>query len=229
MHIDFSDFFNVDAVFCPRITETVYGLTEIYRSDIQNARLIENPGRYPTSVQLPLIPLIKANLIEVKNILIDSKYGVSGAAKEANLYSEIAEGIHSYGVTGHRHGGRSLESVLKRECMSFISDCPRITIRLHNFRRLELIRGDYVLTLCTELHWQSSYLDNFYEVQVRLMYQALAYIKEQNLYADTLPFSYSKFIMALLFCYPFLWMKLYMHLFKQRQSKLGKQPKKKRN
>ncbi|KAL3621186.1 hypothetical protein CASFOL_036098 [Castilleja foliolosa] len=86
--------------------ETVYGLTEISRSEIQNARLIANPGCYPTSVQLPLIPLIKANLIGVKNIIIDSKSGVSGAgrgAKEANLYTEIAEGIHSYGVTRHRH------------------------------------------------------------------------------------------------------------------------------
>ncbi|KAL6514277.1 hypothetical protein OROHE_019264 [Orobanche hederae] len=86
--------------------ETVYGLTEISRSEIQSARLIANPGCYPTSVQLPLVPLIKANLIEVKNIIIDSKSGVSGAgrgAKEANLYTEIAEGIHSYGITKHRH------------------------------------------------------------------------------------------------------------------------------
>ncbi|XP_051137792.1 probable N-acetyl-gamma-glutamyl-phosphate reductase, chloroplastic [Andrographis paniculata] len=86
--------------------EAVYGLTEIYRPEIQAARLVANPGCYPTSVQLPLIPLIKANLIEVENIIIDSKSGVSGAgrgAKEANLYTEIAEGIHSYGVTKHRH------------------------------------------------------------------------------------------------------------------------------
>ncbi|KAL0376117.1 UNVERIFIED_CONTAM: putative N-acetyl-gamma-glutamyl-phosphate reductase, chloroplastic [Sesamum calycinum] len=86
--------------------EAVYGLTEICRPEIQNARLVANPGCYPTSIQLPLIPLIKANLIEVKNIIIDSKSGVSGAgrgAKESNLYTEIAEGIHSYGVTRHRH------------------------------------------------------------------------------------------------------------------------------
>ncbi|CAI9104393.1 OLC1v1003055C1 [Oldenlandia corymbosa var. corymbosa] len=86
--------------------EAVYGLTEIYRKEIQAARLVANPGCYPTSIQLPLVPLIKARLIEVKNIIIDSKSGVSGAgrgAKEANLYTEIAEGIHSYGITRHRH------------------------------------------------------------------------------------------------------------------------------
>ncbi|XP_057782958.1 probable N-acetyl-gamma-glutamyl-phosphate reductase, chloroplastic [Salvia miltiorrhiza] len=86
--------------------EAVYGLTEISRPEIESARLVANPGCYPTSIQLPLIPLIKANLIQVKNIIIDSKSGVSGAgrgAKETNLYTEIAEGIHSYGVTRHRH------------------------------------------------------------------------------------------------------------------------------
>lgn len=86
--------------------EAVYGLTEISREDIKNARLVANPGCYPTSIQLPLVPLIQANLIQYRNIIIDAKSGVSGAgrgAKEANLYSEIAEGIYSYGVTRHRH------------------------------------------------------------------------------------------------------------------------------
>ncbi|KAL0793970.1 hypothetical protein Bca101_065347 [Brassica carinata] len=86
--------------------EVVYGLTELLRDDIKKARLVANPGCYPTSVQLPLVPLLKANLIKLENIIIDAKSGVSGAgrgAKEANLYSEIAEGISSYGVTRHRH------------------------------------------------------------------------------------------------------------------------------
>lgn len=86
--------------------EAIYGLTEISRSDIQSARLIANPGCYPTSIQLPLIPLIKAHLIEVKNIIIDSKSGASGAgrvAKETNLYTEVAGGVRAYGLTSHRH------------------------------------------------------------------------------------------------------------------------------
>ncbi|KAG0467146.1 hypothetical protein HPP92_018726 [Vanilla planifolia] len=86
--------------------EAVYGLTEVWRKEIRNARLVANPGCYPTSVQLPLVPLIKAHLIELRSIIIDAKSGVSGAgrsAKEANLYTEIAEGIHAYGITKHRH------------------------------------------------------------------------------------------------------------------------------
>eukprot|EP00850_Spirogloea_muscicola_P016285 SM000131S26715 [mRNA] locus=s131:120573:124317:- [translate_table: standard] len=86
--------------------EAVYGLTEVYRDDIRDARLVANPGCYPTSIQLPLIPLIKGGLIDTEQIIADAKSGVSGAgrsAKEANLYTEIAEGINAYGVGSHRH------------------------------------------------------------------------------------------------------------------------------
>ncbi|KAL2347852.1 hypothetical protein Fmac_001852 [Flemingia macrophylla] len=86
--------------------EAIYGLTEVLREEIKNARLVANPGCYPTSIQLPLVPLIKANLIDIKNITIDAKSGVSGAgrsAKENLLFTEVAEGLSSYGVTRHRH------------------------------------------------------------------------------------------------------------------------------
>lgn len=86
--------------------EAVYGLTEIYRNKIQSARLVANPGCYPTTILLPLIPLLKDNLIALQNIVIVSNSGVSGAgrsAKEANLYTEISQGIFSYGITRHRH------------------------------------------------------------------------------------------------------------------------------
>ncbi|CAM8907058.1 unnamed protein product [Rhodiola kirilowii] len=83
-----------------------YGLTEIKREEIRKARLVANPGCYPTSIQLPLIPLFKAGLLELNNIIIDAKSGVSGAGrspKESLLYAELREGIFSYGITNHRH------------------------------------------------------------------------------------------------------------------------------
>lgn len=86
--------------------EAIYGLTEVSRDEIKNAWLVANPGCYPTSIQLPLVPLIKERLISLENIIIDAKSGVSGAgrgAKEANLYTEVSEGIHAYGITNHRH------------------------------------------------------------------------------------------------------------------------------
>jgi N-acetyl-gamma-glutamyl-phosphate reductase len=84
----------------------VYGLTELFREDVAAARLVANPGCYPTSSILPLAPLLADRLIERDDIIIDSKSGVSGAgraAKEANLYGEVAEGIHPYGIANHRH------------------------------------------------------------------------------------------------------------------------------
>jgi len=85
----------------------VYGVTELSRDAIRSARLVANPGCYPTCAQLPLVPLLAAGLIEADDIIIDAKSGTSGAgraAKEANLYCEVTEGLHPYGVASHRHG-----------------------------------------------------------------------------------------------------------------------------
>ncbi len=86
--------------------EAVYGLTEIYRAQVKNARLVANPGCYPTASSLPLIPLLANKLIEPDNIIIDAKSGVSGAgraAKQNILYCEVAGGMQPYGVAAHRH------------------------------------------------------------------------------------------------------------------------------
>ncbi|MEA2954173.1 MAG: N-acetyl-gamma-glutamyl-phosphate reductase [Alphaproteobacteria bacterium] len=86
--------------------EAVYGLSEVYRREIKKARLVANPGCYPTSAQLPLIPLIKAKALETEEIIIDSKSGMTGAGravKEEMLFSEVSEGFHAYGVGHHRH------------------------------------------------------------------------------------------------------------------------------
>lgn len=86
--------------------EAVYGLTELYRDTIRSARLVANPGCYPTSVQLPLVPLLKEKLIEADNIIIDAKSGVTGAgraAKQATLFTEVNDGVNAYSVGAHRH------------------------------------------------------------------------------------------------------------------------------
>lgn len=86
--------------------EAVYGLTEVSRRRIVGARLIANPGCYPTSAQLPLIPLLASEVILANDIIIDAKSGVSGAgrsAKEANLFAEVGEGLRAYGIAHHRH------------------------------------------------------------------------------------------------------------------------------
>jgi N-acetyl-gamma-glutamyl-phosphate reductase len=86
--------------------EAVYGLVEVYRSDIKRARLVANPGCYTTCAQLPLIPLLQAKAIDPDEIVVDAKSGMTGAgraAKEEMLFSEVSEGFHAYGVGHHRH------------------------------------------------------------------------------------------------------------------------------
>jgi N-acetyl-gamma-glutamyl-phosphate reductase len=86
--------------------EAVYGLSEIHRREIKKARLVANPGCYTTCAQLPLIPLIKNKAIDLDEIVVDAKSGMTGAgraAKEAMLFSEVSEGFSAYGVGHHRH------------------------------------------------------------------------------------------------------------------------------
>ncbi len=86
--------------------EAVYGLAEIHRRDVKKARLVANPGCYTSCAELPLIPLIKAKAIDLDEIVIDAKSGMTGAgraAKEAMLFSEVSEGFNAYGVGKHRH------------------------------------------------------------------------------------------------------------------------------
>jgi N-acetyl-gamma-glutamyl-phosphate reductase len=86
--------------------EAVYGLVEVYREEIRKARLVANPGCYPTTSMLPIIPLLQAAAIEPDQIIVDAKSGMSGAgrgAKEEMIFAEVSEGVHAYGVGGHRH------------------------------------------------------------------------------------------------------------------------------
>jgi N-acetyl-gamma-glutamyl-phosphate reductase len=86
--------------------EAVYGLVEVYRERIKTARLVANPGCYTSCAQLPLVPLLKAKAIDPDAIVIDAKSGTTGAgraAKEEQLFAEVSEGFHAYGVGHHRH------------------------------------------------------------------------------------------------------------------------------
>ena len=88
------------------IEEAVYGLCEINREDVKHARLVANPGCYPTCSTLSVYPLAKEGLIDMSTVIIDAKSGTSGAgrgAKVDNLYCEVNENIKAYGVAVHRH------------------------------------------------------------------------------------------------------------------------------
>ena len=88
------------------LAEAVYGLPEVSRAKIAKARLVANPGCYPTAVQLGLLPLLEAGLVECEGLIADCKSGVSGAGREAkigSLFGEVSDSFKAYGVSGHRH------------------------------------------------------------------------------------------------------------------------------
>ncbi|MBI1177980.1 N-acetyl-gamma-glutamyl-phosphate reductase [bacterium] len=88
------------------LTKAIYGLPEVYREQIKNALLIASPGCYPTSILLPVIPLLHAGIIKSEGIIADSMSGVSGAGRKADLaylFCECNESVRPYGVPKHRH------------------------------------------------------------------------------------------------------------------------------
>lgn len=92
---------------CPElVAEAVYALPEINRDEIRKARVVANPGCYPTAVQLGFLPLIEAGCVDLAHLIADAKSGVSGAGRKAEthiLHAEAADNFKAYGVPGHRH------------------------------------------------------------------------------------------------------------------------------
>lgn len=92
---------------CPElVAEAVYALPEINRDEIRKARVIANPGCYPTAVQLGFLPLVEAGCIDLGHLIADAKSGVSGAGRKAEthiLHAEASDNFKAYGVPGHRH------------------------------------------------------------------------------------------------------------------------------
>ena len=92
---------------CPElVAEAVYGLPEVNRDKIRAARLVANPGCYPTAVQLGFLPLVEAGLVDTAHLIADAKSGVTGAGRKAEtslLFAEAADNFKAYSVPGHRH------------------------------------------------------------------------------------------------------------------------------
>ncbi|MDB5923562.1 MAG: argC [Betaproteobacteria bacterium] len=92
---------------CPElVAESVYGLPEVNRQRLREARIVANPGCYPTSVQLGFLPLLEAGVVDLDHLIADAKSGVSGAGRKAEVHTLLAEAsdnFKAYGVSGHRH------------------------------------------------------------------------------------------------------------------------------
>lgn len=92
---------------CPDlVAQAVYGLPEVYREEIRDARILANPGCYPTAVQLGFLPLVQSGAVDLGHLIADAKSGVSGAGRKAEVHTLLAEAgdnFKAYGVAGHRH------------------------------------------------------------------------------------------------------------------------------
>lgn len=111
------------------LSQAVYGIPELNRNRIANSRLIANPGCYPTSVILALAPLLKSRILDRPAIIVDSKSGVSGAGREAqlgSLFCEVNEGFKAYKVGQHRHTPE-----IEQELSLLASSDIRITFTPH--------------------------------------------------------------------------------------------------
>jgi N-acetyl-gamma-glutamyl-phosphate reductase len=103
------------------VGEAVYGLCEVNREQIRGARLVANPGCYPTAVQLGFLPLIESGVVDIAHLIADAKSGVSGAGRKAELhlsFAEAADNFMAYNIPGHRHWPeirQGLAQLAKRE------------------------------------------------------------------------------------------------------------------
>ena len=109
------------------IKKSIYSIPEFTKDKIKNYRIISNPGCYPTSIQLPIIPLLKKSLIEAQEITIDSKSGYSGAGKNYKLkfdHKNIEKSIFAYGIEKHRHMSeldQQLKKIVKNKLEYFFN------------------------------------------------------------------------------------------------------------
>jgi N-acetyl-gamma-glutamyl-phosphate reductase len=120
------------------VREAVYGLCELNRERIRRARLVANPGCYPTAIQLGFLPLVEEGLVDLEHLIADAKSGVSGAGRKAELsltFSEASDNFAAYNVAGHRHRPEireSLAQAAKRDIgLVFVSHLTPIIRGIH--------------------------------------------------------------------------------------------------
>lgn len=138
------------------LQEAVYGLPELNREAVRKARLVANPGCYPTAVTLGFLPLLAEDLVEPASLIADAKSGVSGAgrqAKEANLFAEVAEDFRAYSVMGHRHRPEIMQTLAQAGAQPELVFVPHL---------VPMIRGIHA-TLYARLRKKGHDLQALYE------------------------------------------------------------------
>jgi len=148
------------------VAEAVYGLPELNRAQISNARLVANPGCYPTAVQLGFLPLIEAGCVDFGHLVADAKSGVSGAGRKAEthlLYAEAADNFKAYAVAGHRHLPeirQGLSNVAGTPVgLTFVPHLTPIIRGIHATLYARITREEDFLSLYTRRYSGESFVD----------------------------------------------------------------------
>jgi len=149
------------------IEQAVYGLPEVNRDDIKSARLVANPGCYPTATQLGFLPLIENELISTRGLIADCKSGVSGAGRSANvgiIMSEVNESVKAYAVPGHRHLPeirQGLQQAAGKEVgLTFVPHLMPMTRGIHSTLYASLLKTDVDLqTLYEQRYADEPFVD----------------------------------------------------------------------
>jgi len=148
------------------VAEAVYGLPELNRAQIRNARLVANPGCYPTAVQLGFLPLIEAGCVDFGHLVADAKSGVSGAGRKAEthlLYAEAADNFKAYAVAGHRHLPeirQGLSNVAGTPVgLTFVPHLTPIIRGIHATLYARITREEDFLSLYTRRYSGESFVD----------------------------------------------------------------------
>jgi N-acetyl-gamma-glutamyl-phosphate reductase len=148
------------------VAEAVYGLPEINRELIRGARLVANPGCYPTATQLGFLPLVEAGCIDLTHLVADVKSGVSGAGRKAEthiLFSEAADNFKAYGVAGHRHlpeVRQGLERVAKRDVgLTFVPHLTPMVRGIHATLYARITREEDFQALFEQRYAGESFVD----------------------------------------------------------------------
>lgn len=118
----YEQWYNVKHTATQLLDKAVYGLTETYRDNIAQANLVACPGCYPTSILLPILPLLQAGIIDGQ-IIADSKSGATGAGRALRqhlLFNEVDSNFHAYSIVGHRHKAEMLEQLGDKADISFV-------------------------------------------------------------------------------------------------------------
>jgi len=163
--VDYSGYEGMDGAHpYPEVAaQAVFGLSEWHCDAIKGARLVANPGCYPTSILLPLLPLVKADLVEVNSLVANSASGTSGAgrgAKVGQLHSEVSENFRAYGLGGHRHGLEIQEQI---EMAAAIKPSRRLVFNPHLLPMNRGILSTLTLTTKAPLEQLQACLESAYK------------------------------------------------------------------